>query len=61
MISTLRARIVDAIRLRLRSDVPVPVYLSGGIDSAAVAGIAMDLLKQSNANAKLATFTLAFP
>ncbi|KAF7349626.1 Asparagine synthetase domain-containing protein [Mycena sanguinolenta] len=61
MISNVRAHLFDAIRLRLRSDVPVGVYLSGGIDSAAIAGMAMHLLRQNNPDAKLATFTLAFP
>ncbi|KAF7349691.1 Asparagine synthetase domain-containing protein [Mycena sanguinolenta] len=61
MISNVRTHLFDAIRLRLRSDVPVGVYLSGGIDSAAVAGMAIHLLRQKNPNAKLATFTLAFP
>ncbi|EGO01320.1 hypothetical protein SERLA73DRAFT_51048 [Serpula lacrymans var. lacrymans S7.3] len=61
MIDGVRERLVEAVRLRLRSDVPLGLYLSGGIDSAAVAGIAASLLKEKDPDAKLATFTLAFP
>ncbi|KAJ7244947.1 putative asparagine synthase [Mycena rebaudengoi] len=61
MISTVREHLVEAVRLRLRSDVPLAVYLSGGIDSSAVAGIATHLLRQNNPDAKLNTFTLAYP
>lgn len=61
MILTLRSHLVEAVRLRLRSDVPVGIYLSGGIDSSAIAGIAMHLLREKDPNAKLATFTLTFP
>jgi asparagine synthase (glutamine-hydrolysing) len=60
MISTVRDLLVESVRLRLRSDVLLAVYLSGGIDSSAVAGIATHLLREKNPDAKLTTFTLAF-
>ncbi|HEV3142242.1 MAG TPA: asparagine synthase (glutamine-hydrolyzing) [Vicinamibacterales bacterium] len=39
-IERLREALGEAIRLRLRADVPVACYLSGGIDSSAVLGFA---------------------
>lgn len=45
MIQGVRERLVDAVSARLASDVPVGIYLSGGIDSAVVAGIMNDLRK----------------
>lgn len=45
----------DAVRLQLRSDVPVGSYLSGGLDSSAIAAL---IRRQSNVS--LRTFSVAF-
>jgi asparagine synthase (glutamine-hydrolysing) len=45
----------SAINLRLRSDVPLGIFLSGGLDSSAVVG----LLAQNN-NERLKTFSVAY-
>jgi asparagine synthase (glutamine-hydrolysing) len=47
--------LVDATRIRLRSDVPVGAYLSGGIDSTVTAG-----LIRRFSNARLKTFSVSF-
>ncbi|KAJ7659379.1 nucleophile aminohydrolase [Mycena rosella] len=60
MVSTVRNLLVESVRLRFRSDVPLAVYLSGGIDSSAIAGIATHLLRESDPKARLTAFTLAF-
>ena len=47
--------LLDAVRLRLRSDVPVGAYLSGGIDSSVIA-----FLTQMHPRESFRTFSIAF-
>jgi asparagine synthase (glutamine-hydrolysing) len=51
----LRELLVDASRLRLRADVPVGAYVSGGIDSAVIAGVV-----KRHTDTPLRTFSVAF-
>lgn len=51
----LRELLSDAVRLQLRSDVPVGVFLSGGVDSSALVAFAA-----KQANNAISTFTANF-
>jgi asparagine synthase (glutamine-hydrolysing) len=54
-VEALRAALDEAVRLRLRADVPVACDLSGGIDSCAILGVA-----SRAASNPIRAFTLAF-
>jgi len=52
----LRSLLSDAVQLRLRSDVPLGVFLSGGIDSTIITG-----LVQKFSSRQVRTFSIGFP
>ena len=56
-VETFRELLIDSIRLRLRSDVPVGVALSGGIDSSSVLAVAGSLMGPNRPK----SFTAVFP
>ncbi|UJR11568.1 hypothetical protein I4U23_015748 [Adineta vaga] len=55
MIDGVREHLINAIRLRMRADVKVGIFLSGGLDSSTVLGIATTLTDQS-----IDTYSIAF-
>ena len=55
LVDEYRARFTDAVRMRLMSDVPLGMFLSGGIDSAAITAVMSTLVKDP-----IRTFSVAF-
>jgi len=54
-VEQLRGLLTEAVRLRLRADIPVTVFLSGGIDSSAILGFASALCEEP-----LRAYTVSF-
>ena len=54
-IDAVREKLIEAVQLRMEADVPVGCYLSGGIDSCAIVGLAA-----ASTQASVKTFTIGF-
>jgi asparagine synthase (glutamine-hydrolysing) len=59
--SDVRDLLFDAVRLRLRADVPIGTCLSGGLDSSAVVAIMAKILGKEVSVQVQNTFTASFP
>jgi len=55
-IKLVRNTLEDAVKIRLRSDVPLCIELSGGMDSSALVGLASEVSKDN-----IITYTVRFP
>ncbi|KAL3473504.1 hypothetical protein BJX99DRAFT_197526 [Aspergillus californicus] len=68
IILKLRELLLESVKLRLRADVEVGIYLSGGLDSSAIAGMTAHLIEQgellgndaSGEISKMSCYTIRF-
>lgn len=60
-IADIKELLFDAIRLRLRADVPIGACLSGGLDSSAIVAVMQQIRTKEGISGSEHTFTVSFP
>ena len=60
MIEQLKAAITESVAMRMRSDVPLGLFLSGGLDSGIIAACMAGAAASSRTPARVETFTVGF-
>lgn len=60
MVLGLRKNLLEAVEIRLRADVSIGIYLSGGIDSAIIAGMAAHIADKQGWKDRLSCYTIGF-
>ncbi len=57
----IRQTVTDSVEHHMIADVPVASFLSSGVDSSIIAGLAHAHIKAKNPEARLKTYTIGFP
>src|SRR5690606_7822491 len=60
ILEDVRAHLAESVRLHLRSDVPLGLFLSAGVDSASMLALMAAELRAAGGNQPVRTFTVGY-